>query len=82
MANRWREFIEDSKGVGSSARLNMLIGVIVGSLVVILLAIKCELSGEIFAAYMLTTGGVYSFGKWRETPVKKEHKEDDKDACN
>lgn len=64
---KWHEFIEDSDGRGSASRLNMIIGVIVGSFVVVWLACIDNLGGEIFGAYMLATGGVYSVGKWRES---------------
>lgn len=62
-----REFIEDSDGRGSAARLNMIVGVCVGSIVVLWLTAVNNLGGEIFGAYMLATGGVYSVGKWRES---------------
>lgn len=67
MQCRWREFVEDEKDRGSAARLNMVIGVIVGSFSVIWLTVKGDLGGEIFATFMLATGGVYGFGKWRES---------------
>ena len=61
------EFLQDSKGDASSSRLNMLIGVLVGSAVVLLLAFRGTLPSDIFGFYMLSTGGVYGLGKWRET---------------
>lgn len=64
---RWREFVEDEHGRGSAARLNMVLGVIIGSFTIIWLTVKGTLGGEIFATFMLATGGVYGFGKWRES---------------
>lgn len=68
----WREFIEDNDGRGSAARLNMLIGVIVGSFCVVWLTTKGNLGGEIFATFMLATGGVYAWGKTRESIERVE----------
>jgi hypothetical protein len=67
--SRWREFVEDGDGRGSAARLNMVIGVIVGSITVLWFTIKENLGGEIFTAYMACTGGVYGFSKYRESAV-------------
>ena len=69
---RWREFIEDDKGVGSASRLNMIIGVAIGSIVVLWYAINLKLTSEIFTAYMFCTGGVYGIGKWQERLEKKD----------
>lgn len=69
---RWREFVEDIDGRGSASRLNMVVGVLVGSFAIIWLTIKGNLGGEIFATFMLATGGVYGFGKWRESAEKVE----------
>lgn len=72
MTCKWREFIQNDDGVGSAARLNMVIGVLIGSIVVLWLAYHMNLGGEIFAVYMLATGGVYSWGKYRESAEKVE----------
>lgn len=72
MTWNWREFVEDEKGRGSAARLNMVVGVIVGSFTVIWLTVVGNLGGEIFGTFMLATGGVYGFGKWRESVEKVE----------
>ena len=64
---KWREFVEDTDGRGSAARLNMVMGVLIGSFAVIWLTVEGNLGGEIFATFMLATGGVYGFGKWRES---------------
>lgn len=69
---RWREFIEEESGRGSASRLNMVIGVVVGSFTVIWLTVKDNIGGEIFATYLFATGGVYGFGKWRESVVQTE----------
>lgn len=63
----YREFFEDADGRGSASRLNMVIGVIVGSFTVIWLTVNGNLGGEIFATFMLATGGIYGFSKWRES---------------
>ena len=63
----WREFFQDENGVGSSSRLNMLIGVTVGSITVLWLTFKEKIGGEIFGVYMACTGGVYAWGKTRES---------------
>lgn len=82
---KWREFVEDVDSRGSSARLNMVIGILVGSLVILTwpmlyrtpcgkdLAQFCAvpLPGEIFAAFLLATGGVYGFSKWQESGVQR-----------
>lgn len=70
--SNWRQFVEDADGRGSAARLNMMIGVIVGSFTVIWLTIEGNLGGEIFATFMLASGGVYSLGKWRESAVEMQ----------
>jgi len=69
---RWREFVEDGDGRGSAARLNMVIGVIIGSITIIWLTAVNNLGGEIFASYMLATGGVYGFSKYRESAVEMQ----------
>jgi hypothetical protein len=69
---RWREFIEDADGRGSASRLNMVIGVLIGSVVILFLTFYCMLKSEIFATYMLATGGVYCFGKNRESAVQMQ----------
>lgn len=63
----WREFIEDADGRGSAARLNMIIGVVIGSFVIIWMTIAGTLGWEIFATYMGSTGGIYGMSKWRES---------------
>lgn len=67
-----REFVEDDVGRGSAARLNMIIGVLVGSFTVIWLTVDGGIGWEIFAAYLGATGGIYGFGKWRESVVETE----------
>lgn len=64
---KFREFIEDVDGRGSSTRLSALLGVFVGSIINIWLAYTDKLGGDIFGIYMACTGGMYSFGKWRES---------------
>lgn len=71
---RAREFVEDESGTGSSSRVNMLLGVLIGSFVVVWMVVHNTLNEGIFGIYMLTTGGVYSFGKWRETTEKRGRK--------
>lgn len=68
----WKDFLEEESGRGSASRLNMIIGVIVGSFTVIWLTVSDNIGGEIFATYLLATGGVYGFGKWRESVVQTE----------
>lgn len=69
---KWREFVEDDNRRGSAARLNMVLGVVVGSVVVLWLAYFDKLTEGIFGIYMLATGGIYGFGKWRESVVQTE----------
>ncbi len=69
---KWREFVEDDNGRGSASRLNMMIGVLIGSFTVVWLTLKGNLGGEIFATFMLATGGVYGFGKWQDSKVQTE----------
>ena len=69
---KWLEFIEDSDGRGSAARLNMIVGVGIGSFVVIWLTIADKLGWEIFATFMGATGGIYGLGKWRESAVEMQ----------
>ncbi|WP_435018512.1 hypothetical protein TA3x_000486 [Tundrisphaera sp. TA3] len=72
MTGRWREFIEDDDGRGSSTRLSMVYGIAVGSFVVVWLTVHATLSNDIFLTFMLASGGVYGFGKWRESLVQQE----------
>lgn len=69
---RYREFIEDSDGRGSASRLNMILGVIIGSIINMLLAMKGSLGWEIFGIYMGATGGIYGIGKWGDTKAQIE----------
>lgn len=68
----WGEFIEDTDGRGSAARLNMVLGVLVGSVVVLWMAYCETLTEGVFGIYMLSTGGIYGLGKWRESVVQTE----------
>jgi hypothetical protein len=68
----WLGFIQEPDGKPSATRLNMVIGVLVGSFVVVWLTVKGSLGGEIFAAYLLATGGVYGVGKWRDSTERVE----------
>ena len=68
----WTEFLEDDNGRGSSTRLSMVYGVLVGSLVVLWMAYQGNLGGEIFATFMLASGGVYVWGKTRESIERVE----------
>ena len=52
----WKEFIQDEKGIGSASRLNMIIGVMVGSFTIIWLTVKGDLGGEIFGNTVNTAG--------------------------
>lgn len=69
---KWREFVEDADGRGSASRLNMVIGVIVGALVVCYMTIADKLTEGIFGIFMLATGGVYGWGKYRESVERVE----------
>ncbi len=69
---KFGEFFQDGDGRNSAARLNMTIGVLVGSFAVIWLTVQSNLGGEIFGTYMLATGGVYAWGKTRESMEKVE----------
>lgn len=62
-----REFVEDPDGRGSASRLNMVVGILVGSFAVIYLTLNNNLGGEIFGTFMLASGGIYGFTKWRES---------------
>ncbi len=64
---KWSEFLQDGHGVGSSTRLGMLWGLLVGGCIVIALTYTGDLSWEIFAIFMGASGGVYGFGKWRDS---------------
>lgn len=63
----WSEFLEEDSGRGSASRLNMVVGVAVGSIVVLWMAYWDKLTEGIFGVYMLATGGIYGFSKWRES---------------
>ncbi len=63
---RWREFIEDGKGIGSGTRLCMVFGVFIGGIINLGLAIAGKLTGDIFGVFMFASGGVYGVGKWQE----------------
>ncbi len=68
----WREFVEDDNNRGSSARLCMVYGVFIGSIVVLWMAYQGNLGGEVFATFMLASGGVYVWGKTRESIERVE----------
>ena len=53
---RWREFVEDDAGRGSAARLNMVIGVLVGSFAVVWLTdgmVQVTMEGQVGHVYDL-----------------------------
>ncbi len=71
-----RELFEDDKGRLSSTRLSMLYGVLIGGGVVVYLTIHDNLDWEIFATFLAATGGVYGWGKYRESvETMKENKD-------
>lgn len=67
---RIEEFLEVD-GVFAMRNLTILITIVIGSIIVLELACVGELTGEIFAIYMLSGGGVYGFGKWQDEKTKR-----------
>jgi hypothetical protein len=65
--NCFRQFFEDYEGHLSSARLCMITGMMVGSFIVVWMAISGTLDAGIFVIYMAASGGVYGVGKWRDS---------------
>lgn len=64
---RWREFVEDANGVGSSIRLCMVFGVFLGGVVIVILTVQHALTWEMYATFLAASGGVYGWGKYRES---------------
>lgn len=82
MLNRFKEFFE-VQGVYSMRNLTVFIGVVVGSIVVIYLAILEDLTDTLFGLYMAATGGVYSWGKYQDEKTKRcQNVKDDTDVSN
>lgn len=67
----WREFIEDSNGHGSGARLNMVVGVFIGSIVILWLTFTDRIEPNMFGIFMLATGGVYGVARWSDSSVQR-----------
>lgn len=67
---RFAEFFEVQK-VFAMRNLTIFITICVGSVVVVFMAVMDTLTGEIYAAYMLAGGGVYSFGKWQDDKTRR-----------
>lgn len=61
----WTDFFKVN-GEYAVRNLTVIMGMVIGSVVVVGLAMGGKLTGEIFAIYMLASGGVYGFGKWQD----------------
>lgn len=76
MGNRWQEFLQVN-GEYALRNLTALIGITVGSVIVFVLAVmtddtgNTQLSEGIFTAYLLASGGVYCFGKWQDEKTER-----------
>lgn len=68
--SNWTDFFK-VKGEYAVRNLTVLISVIVGSIVVIYLALQGVLTSEIFGVYMFAGGGVYGFGKWQDEKTSR-----------
>lgn len=65
--SRFHEFFEiEPHGMLAIRNLTIFVGLVVGSFVVLLMAILQTLTAEEFGVYMFSCGGVYSFGKWQD----------------
>lgn len=78
--SKFGEFF-DVKGVPAMRNLTAFIGVIVGSVVVLILTWNDSLTGDIFAIYMLATGGIYGFGKWQDDKTRRSEIEASSDPA-
>ena len=67
-----RQLFSDDKGLASSRIVLNFVGVVVGSITVLYEAFNDKLTGDIFGLYILATGGVYGFGKFRDSQVEIE----------
>ena len=72
----WTDFFKVN-GEFAIRNLTVLITIIISSFIVTLLAFerdengRTQLSGDIFAAYLLAGAGVYSFGKWQDEKSRR-----------
>lgn len=51
--------------------LTIFITIVVSSFAIIWLSVTGYLTADIFTAYLLSGGGVYSFGKWQDDKTKR-----------
>lgn len=77
MTSTWHDFFK-VHGEYSQRNLTVFISIVVGSAVVIYMAIANTLTEGIFIGYMLAGGGVYSFGKWQDDKTSRSRIELDK----
>lgn len=76
LLSRFAEFFEVNRSY-SMRNLTVFITIIVASVIVLYLAARVNnagetrLSAEMFIAYLLAGGGVYSFGKWQDDRTKR-----------
>lgn len=70
----WQDFFR-VKGEYAMRNLLAFIGVIVGSCVVIYLAVQDTLNAEIFGIYMAATGCIYGVGKYQDEATKRKEME-------
>lgn len=76
MGKAIREFLQ-VRGEYSMRNLTILITILVASVLVCVLASerdqygRTQLTGDIFAAYLLAGAGVYSFGKWQDDKTRR-----------
>lgn len=74
---RWFAKFFEVNGVPAMRNATIFITIIISSLIVIYLTIKCEIGWEVFTAYLCAGGGVYSFGKWSDDRTKRSQIEAD-----
>lgn len=67
---QWKEFFQ-VKGEFSMRNLTVFITIVAGTAVVLYMALMDTLTAEIFIAYLLAGGGVYSFGKWQDDKTSR-----------
>ena len=68
---RLQEFLEADDGRLSIRSLTVLMSMSVASAVVLWMAMQDTLTEGIFGSYLLAGGGIYSFGKWSDSSVRK-----------
>lgn len=64
---KWREFLEDADGVGSSTRLVFVGGFFVSSAIVLAMSYYDTMSEGILGVYLSYCLGGYGVSKWRDS---------------